>query len=211
MIDLDNTLNDRAGAVAEWAAAFSADRDLGPGAAEWILANDNDGYGDRRTVFVAVRDRFGLDDGLDDLIDAYRNDVRERLREVPGARTCLADLRAAGHRVVIVTNGAGEAQQHKVDELGLRELVDGVIVSGELGVAKPDPAIFEAAAGSIGQGLDGAWMVGDSAHHDIEGARRLGLRSVWIDRGRTWDPSLPSPTAVIGSLDQLAPAIAGAV
>ena len=56
----------------------------------------------------------------------------------------------------------------------LRE-VAGWVVSEGAGVRKPDPAIFLLAAEQAGQSLDGAWMIGDCAEADIEGARSVGL------------------------------------
>ena len=207
MIDLDNTLNDRAAALGRWLEDFCSARDLPADAGRWILANDADGYGDRRAVFGSIRDRFGLDDSVDDLLATYRLGIREHLREVPGAADCLRRLRAAGATTVIVSNGTGEAQQFKIDALGFRQLVDGVVVSGQAGVAKPDPRIFELAAEAVDADLDGSWVVGDSAAHDIEGAKRLGLRSIWIRRGRSWPAPTPGPTAIVDRLDEVAPII----
>lgn len=209
MIDLDNTLNDRAAAVTAWIRGFCAERSLPAGARSWMEANDNDGYGDRRALFATLADRYRLDESADELLAIYRAGVQGHLREVPGASRCLADLRRAGHRLVVLSNGSGEAQQYKIDALGFRSLVDAVVVSAEVGVAKPDAAIFELAASSVDLPLDGAWMVGDSALHDIGGAQALGLSTAWIHRQRTWDPALPPPTAIIGTLDELAPTIAG--
>jgi putative hydrolase of the HAD superfamily len=209
LIDLDNTLNDRAGAVMAWAEAFSASRRLPVGAAGWMVDRDADGYGGRRAVFTAIRDRFDLDESVDDLLAGYRLGVREYLRPVPGADRCLDQLRTAGLTVAIVSNGGGDAQQHKIDALGFRDRVDAVVVSGEVGVAKPDGRIFHLAAEAVGAQLSQAWVVGDSGPHDIEGANRLGLRSIWIRRGRRWDPQAEPPTAIVDRLDDVAPIITG--
>ena len=65
-----------------------------------------------------------------------------------------------------------------------------------LGVRKPDPRIFEIAAARCGETLTGAWMVGDS-EADIVGARRAGVSSIWLHRGRIWprDDLRPRRTA----------------
>ena len=208
MIDLDNTLNDRASAVTAWIDEFCAERGLPLDAPAWMETNDQDGYGDRLAMFGELRLRYGIRATADELVATYRAGVRRHLREVPGARRCLADLRRAGRTVVIVSNGAGPAQQHKIDALGFRSLVDAVVVSDEVGVAKPRAEIFELAAERVGLPLKGAWMVGDSPHHDIGGAQAIGLSTVWIHRQRPWNPDLPRPTAVIGSLAELGPVLA---
>ncbi|MCP4966040.1 MAG: HAD-IA family hydrolase [bacterium] len=61
-------------------------------------------------------------------------------------------------------------QQHaKIDALGFRDLVDAVCVSGDLGVEKPSPEIFELAAEQASASLTGARMVGDSPANDVNG------------------------------------------
>ncbi|MCP5028502.1 MAG: HAD family hydrolase [Actinomycetia bacterium] len=72
---------------------------------------------------------------------------------------------------------------------------------------KPDRAIFAAAAAATGASLDGAWMVGDSPLHDIVGAARLGVRTAWLHRGRSWNVQQTEPTVTIDSLGDLPNAI----
>jgi putative hydrolase of the HAD superfamily len=209
MIDLDNTLVDRAGAVDAWAGAFSALHELPADAARWIVETDNDGYSDRRVVFQAIRGRFGLDDSIEDLLVSYRRRVVELARLCAGANECLTALRSAGWSIVIVTNGSTGQQNSKIEALGLRDLVDGVCISEELGITKPDERIFRAAAALVDEQLEHAWMVGDSPLLDIVGAARLGVRTAWIRRGRTWSSELAKPDAVLDSLVDLAGVIAG--
>ena len=83
-------------------------------------------------------------------------------------------------------------------------MVDGVVVSETVGTKKPAADIFELAASEVGANLSAGWMVGDSAHHDILGARRLGLRTAWIHRGRVWDPDLAKPDIIVDDLSELA-------
>jgi HAD superfamily hydrolase (TIGR01549 family) len=71
------------------------------------------------------------------------------------------------------------------------------IISGELGVEKPDPAIFEAAVDAAGVPSAGCVMVGDRLDNDIIPARATGMKAVWLLRGEAPD----RPTA-----DQLAQA-----
>jgi len=61
----------------------------------------------------------------------------------------------------------------------------------------PLPAIAAEGAGcALTGGLpDGGWMVGDNPHADIEGGAAVGLRTIWIDRGR--EATAPEATAVV--------------
>ena len=70
------------------------------------------------------------------------------------------------------------------------DLVDDVVSSRDVGVAKPDPFFYRAALLRAGPrrrppaGRERAVMVGDSWANDVEGARRAGLRAVWFNRAR---------------------------
>lgn len=203
MIDLDNTLADRERSVATWVDEFCSQNRLPSGANEWIVALDNDGYSDRRDVFTSIRDRFALTAPVDQLLAAYQRRIVELTAPTPGAFECLGALRARGDTTIIVTNGSSGQQHGKIDTLGFGELVDGIVVSGDLGVKKPAPEIFEAAAELGRFSLRDAWMVGDSPRHDIDGARRLGMRTAWLSRGRRWSEPDYSPTLVIDSLELL--------
>jgi putative hydrolase of the HAD superfamily len=115
--------------------------------------------------------------------------------EVPDA---LRELRSLGLRLVVVSNWDVSLHE-RLAETGLDALVDGAVASAELGVAKPDPAIFAHALALAGVSAEEAVHVGDSAVEDVEGARAAGLRAVLLARGGGGDisslaelPSYPS-------------------
>ncbi len=207
MIDLDNTLADRAAGVSAWVNEFVDAHGLRVDAAARILELDNDGYSDRVGVFETIRREFELAAPVDRLLAEYRERIVELTRLTPGAEGALRSLRARGAVIVIVSNGSSGQQHAKIDRLGLRPLVDAVCISDEVGVAKPDPRIFHAAASSVGRQLNevltAAWMIGDSPLHDIAGARRLGIRTAWLRRHRTWTDPGVTPTVTLDSLADL--------
>ncbi len=83
-----------------------------------------------------------------------------RLRN--GARVLLRDARRAGFRLAILTNGTIDPQRLTIARTGLLGLVDGVIVSEELGLHKPHPEPFRQAAALVGAAPAEATMVGDT-------------------------------------------------
>jgi putative hydrolase of the HAD superfamily len=202
LFDLDNTLVDRAAAFRRWAHAFAASRGLPDGEVDWLVCTDGDGLVPRAAFFAQVRARHRLVDPLDDLLAAYRVDYLRAIAPVDaGTAGALARLRERGWRIGIVTNGA-PTQELKIDAAGLRGLVDGCAISEVVGVRKPDPAIFHAAAARCGCALDGAWVIGDSATADIAGAVACGLRSVWLSRDRAWEEPDFRPDAVAGTIPE---------
>lgn len=94
----------------------------------------------------------------------------------------LAQLRAHGLRTAITTNGASDTQREKVSVTGLEKLVDVVVVSAEVGAAKPDEAIFVAALDALGSEPSDTCHIGDSLAGDIAGALGAGLTAIWMNR-----------------------------
>ncbi len=89
----------------------------------------------------------------------------------------LRDLTAAGVPVVGLTNWSAERVPHARRRFGFLSLFGDVVVSGEVGVAKPDPAIFDVLRSRIGRPLEQAVFVDDSAANVAAGSR-AGLDTV---------------------------------
>jgi putative hydrolase of the HAD superfamily len=98
--------------------------------------------------------------------------------EVPGV---LAELGELGITRVVVSNW-DVSLRDVLDRTGLSALVDGIVISAEVGVAKPDPAIFQRALAVAGARADEALHVGDTPEADVAGALAAGLRAVHLDR-----------------------------
>ena len=95
-------------------------------------------------------------------------------------RDVLAQLRARGTRLVIVSNW--DVSLHEVvGRAGLTPLVDGVVSSAEVGAAKPDPAPVRAGLAIAGVAAGEALMVGDGPE-DVEAARAAGVAALRLDR-----------------------------
>ena len=123
--------------------------------------------------------------------------------DVPPA---LERFRSAGVTVGVVSNSDGDHQRRKMAAAGLDHLMAAAVFSGDLGVSKPDPAIFVAGAAALGLPVDHVVYVGDRWATDAVGALRAGLSAVWLNR-----LELPRPAgaaddlgSVPGSADRLA-------
>jgi putative hydrolase of the HAD superfamily len=140
----------------------------------------------RRRCAAVVQEELRTSLPLDDVLDALLGAIRFRAYpEVPDA---LARLRDGGARLAVVSNW--DVSLHDVlERTGVRPLVDAVVVSAELGVAKPDPAIFHAALQRLGASADGAVHVGDSLEHDVAGARAAGIDAVLVARNGAVAPA----------------------
>jgi putative hydrolase of the HAD superfamily len=187
LVDLDNTLIDRAGAFERWAQGFVSARGGDAGDAAWLVAADRDGLEPRERFAGRIAERFGLDSHDEGAVLAeLRGGLVGELVTDEAVILALRRARAAGWTPFVVTNGTVAQQERKLRHTGLDREVAGWVVSEGAGLRKPDPAIFRFAAAQAGQSLDGGWMIGDSAQADIEGARGVGLPGVWLHRGRPW-------------------------
>lgn len=193
LIDLDNTLVDRDAAFAAWAEDFVAEVGGGPEDRAWLLSADADGYTPRARLADAIKERFGSPVGREGLVDRLLFEHVELIEPVPGVPEVLGSLAALGIHRVVVSNGTEAQQRRKLDRTGLVELVDEVIISEAAGCAKPDPRIFRLALGDNDPST--AWMIGDHPEADVRGAARVGLRTGWVDRGRSWSGGDPPTVA----------------
>ena len=105
----------------------------------------------------------------------------------PRAARALARARAAGLRAAVVSNSNGTVRSI-LEQLGLARHLDFVIDSREVGVEKPDPAIFRLALERAGVGPAEAVYVGDLYSVDVLGARAAGVEAILVDPGRCWGP-----------------------
>jgi putative hydrolase of the HAD superfamily len=116
--------------------------------------------------------------------------------EVPGV---LDALRRRGDRLAVVSNW--DVSLHEVlERTGLAPAFDAVVVSAELGFAKPDPRPFARALELLGVDAAHALHAGDQVDEDVAGAEAAGVRAVLVARDGA-PPLAGVPT--IPSLDGL--------
>lgn len=127
----------------------------------------------------------------------------------PDVLPVLAALRADGMRLILLTNGDRDLQRRKAVGSGLLPLFDHVLISGELGVGKPEAAIFRRALDLAGARPEEAVMVGDSLERDVAGALGTGLSAVWLRRGGTWSELEPGPAPELPASARVLPDLTG--
>ncbi|HEY6357247.1 MAG TPA: HAD family hydrolase [Vicinamibacterales bacterium] len=144
-----------------------------------------------------------------ELASRYRSVYETTWFTVPGARPLVEAIASQGLRVAVVTNNVRREQELKLARCGLTSLVDTLVTSEEVGAQKPDPRIFQTALDRIGVSASDAVMVGDAWPTDVEGARRAGLRPVWLNRFGEMSRDLS--VSELRSLEPLAEALAAIV
>lgn len=113
----------------------------------------------------------------------------------------LRELAGEGFKIGLISNShrcLASFQQH----FELEGLITAAISSSEHGFMKPHPSIFMAALTLAGVSAAESVMVGDSLAHDIEGARRVGMRGILVHRADS-PPRAAGEVPVIRDLSQL--------
>ena len=166
--------------IASWEGLWATFEGAHPrldGLVEWAPAY-------RLAAWRAALEGAGADPaGAPRLADHYIAGQRAGHPVLPGAVALVRQL-AARAPVAVVTNGPPDIQRLKIAQSGIETLLSAVVISGEVGVGKPDPAIFALALEELGADPEGAVMIGDNWERDVQGARALGMRAVWISGGR---------------------------
>lgn len=97
----------------------------------------------------------------------------------PGARECLRDLSACGISLCVVSNWDTRLRA-LLERLDLANGFAAIVVSGEVGLEKPDPRIFGLACTRLRTAPARVLHVGDHAEADVAGARAAGCQAVWF-------------------------------
>jgi HAD superfamily hydrolase (TIGR01509 family) len=88
-------------------------------------------------------------------------------------------------KLALVTNGLGEVQHARVERLGIADCFDTIVVSADVGAAKPGKEIFDIVFKKLGHpDKTTALMVGDSLSSDIRGGSDYGIATCWYNPKR---------------------------
>ncbi len=113
-----------------------------------------------------------------ELIEAFHRRWPEMLAgEIPGTVDVLADLRAAGVRLVALSNWSAEMFPVARERFGFLAWFEGIVISGDVGVNKPDRRIFDHLAEQFGIEPAAALFIDDSSAN-VDAATALGFRAI---------------------------------
>ena len=120
-----------------------------------------------------------------------------------GARPLIDDLRQ-DFRLVSVTNGISDVQRDRLRNAGLEDVFSPLVISDEVGFAKPDERIFAFLCEKAGiEDRREALMIGDSLSSDIRGALNAGIPCCWYNPAGYELPEGFNPDFIISNLDEI--------
>jgi HAD superfamily hydrolase (TIGR01549 family) len=149
---------------------------------------------------------------VDWVVDEEQRAWLNGIQASPHAHSVLDHLRGRGLRLGIVSNAAfpPHSMRAQLESLGLSPYFDATVYSSEIGVRKPNRAIYQECVRRLGgTGDGGVVFIGDRLREDIWGPRRLGYDAVLTHEFRSEQPFAGMDIQVIKSLAELPDLIAG--
>ncbi len=144
-----------------------------------------------------------VDDHFLDLTVDFLFYYDHELETFPGACDVLKELDQR-YPLGLITNGPTDPQWRKINKFNLSEIFEVILVSGQLGIAKPDPRIFDVALEGLRVAPEDAIMVGNSLQHDHQGAINAGIRFVWANHtDKPLPDGWPEPDYTVSSFGEL--------
>lgn len=135
--------------------------------------------------------------------DAYLDTMLAHLCLRDGAKSVVNALEKQ-YQLGLLTNGPSQLQWGKIKRLNIRAWFDGIVVSDDIGIRKPDARIFRVLLEQMDVLPQQAVYVGDTLEYDVQGANNAALTSVWLNtRGDVVDERSPKPDVQIAHLKEL--------
>jgi len=100
---------------------------------------------------------------------------------LPEAERVLKYLKGK-YRLAVISNASSELPRYAIKKLGLEKYFEVIVLSRDIGVRKPSPVIFKFTLQKLGLSSYEAIHVGDSMEKDVVGAKKAGMKAVWINR-----------------------------
>ncbi|SDW23810.1 HAD family hydrolase [Paenibacillus sp. CF384] len=209
IFDLDNTILDRTRMFSDFTHSFLGHYfnhlESTKPVYDRMMELDLDGYKDRNVLFAELIAELPWREKLThaDLADYYKREFIKHAILMDQATDVLSHIRK-NYRSGLITNGRNAVQYGKLDQLGIRDAFEFILVSEEAGVKKPDVRIFQMAINKLQVPAEECIYVGDHPINDIEGASMAGMRTIWIRGKHSWKDDLKAkPLHTIDQLSEL--------
>jgi epoxide hydrolase-like predicted phosphatase len=118
----------------------------------------------------------------DSFLETYKDELFRTCVPFDGVVEVLDQLRER-FKLGLITNAYdGVEQRKRIAFSGLHKYFDEILISGDIGVYKPDPKVFHTLLNRIGVVPENAIYIGDSIKHDVAGANSAGMKSVLFSK-----------------------------
>lgn len=161
----------------------------------------------RRRIVRMALETLGLNRPTlaDEIADTYSVKRVEAIGFFPKAEDTLQHLVDHGVSLALMTNGEAEKQRDKIRRFRLERFFTTILIEGELGFGKPDPAVYHRAFADLALEPEALWSVGDNLVWDVAGPQKLGVFGIWHDFRNAGLPPASEivPDRTIGRISEL--------
>lgn len=145
-------------------------------------------FGTRMTFYDYIRkiiEEKNLPEETFDEIESLWEKARINVDIFPDTIETLERL-SKKYKLVLLSNTAEKEGKEVIERFGLGKYFDEIIISGSVGLAKPDPRIFELVLERMNVKPEQVLMVGDNFNTDIVLARKLDMQGKLVDTKRKY-------------------------
>jgi len=142
---------------------------------------------------------------VSELLQSYINDFNKFSTAFENAQKTIQNLYAQGYTLGLVSNGKTPFQEHNFHALGITDYFSTIVISEAIGLRKPDPEIYLYACTQLDCDPCDCIFIGDNPKADIEGAKKVGMQTIYFHPILTLYP--PLCDATIRHYDELEEAI----
>lgn len=188
LFDLDETLLDRTNSLIKfvtWQASQQLNLDLQTAShfVQRFLVLDNHGKLWKDKVYQQLITEFDLNGfSFNKLLATYEQEFCRFVQPKAGAIEIIGFLKQKRLKLGLISNGKSPFQERNFQALNIADAFDSIVVSEQVGLRKPDSAIFHLALKQLKVSPEQALFVGDDPVADIQGANHAGIKAVFYNK-----------------------------
>lgn len=212
VFDLDHTLFDRYETLKGVVPFFRSHFKIAEGITDEFIY-ERLSWADKNFVHKGWTEIFGhlCDKGIFEETPEYEdyvNFVLSKFKEIavrfPFTIPTLEKIKSLGYKIGLITNSSSDVQNKKLALLGLTDIFDCVIISGDTPYQKPDKEIFLMMAENLKVAPSEMMFVGDHPRFDVDGSRKAGCIPVWVKTTGTWIfPEIEKPELQVETIAEI--------
>ena len=155
-------------------------------------------------VFQRLFEKKGISAGKELALHAgqfFRILSIDHLRLYEGTKDMLSAVKESGRRIYLLSNAQKIFTAYEMNALGITEYFDDIFISSECGCRKPDETFFRLLLEEHGIDPDSSIMIGNDGVCDIEGAKNVGLSTLYVRSNISLKEELPEADYVLKEMD----------
>jgi putative hydrolase of the HAD superfamily len=134
---------------------------------------------------IRFEEAFGIKNAAQKLVADFYNDINHEyenwLKMTDGAAECIHYLKSKKYRLGIISNGSSVQQWNKIRKFNFEELFDVIVISQDIGYAKPAGEIFTFALAKVKANAEETVYIGDDFEKDVKGCYQADIMPCWYN------------------------------